>query len=73
MLEKLSLDDRIAVVTGGGGGLGTAICLALAEAGADIVVTDFRQLDGEATAAKVAALGRRAVFIAADVTKYSVT
>ena len=61
MLEKLTLDGKVAVVTGGGGGLGTAMSLALAEAGADIVVTDFRPKDGESTAAKVVDLGRRAV------------
>ncbi len=69
MLEKLALDGKVAVVTGGGGGLGTAISLALAQAGADIVVTDFRPEDGESTAAEVATLGRKAVFIAADVTQ----
>ena len=69
MLEKLSLDGRVAVVTGGGGGLGTAMCLALAKAGADIVVTDFRVEDGERTAAKVVAAGQKAVLFPADVTK----
>jgi len=69
MLEKLSLDGRVAVITGGGGGLGTAISLALAEAGADIVVTDFRPEDGEKTAAKVTGVGRKSVFFRADVTK----
>jgi len=69
MLEKLSLEGRVAVVTGGGGGLGTAISLALAEAGADIIVTDFRPKDGENTVSKVLGVGRRAVFIPADVTK----
>lgn len=69
MLEKLSLDGRVAMVTGGGGGLGTAISLALAEAGADIIVTDFRPEAGEHTAAEVIALGRKAVFLPADVTK----
>jgi len=69
MLEKFSLDGKVAVVTGGGGGLGTAMCLALAKAGADIVVTDFRVEDGEKSAAKVVAAGRKAVLFPADVTK----
>ncbi len=69
MLEKLALNGKVAVVTGGGGGLGTAISLALARAGVDIIVTDFRPKDGENTAAKVVGLGRRAMFIPADVTK----
>ena len=41
-LEKLRLDDRIAVVTGGGTGLGKAMALAMAEAGADIVLAARR-------------------------------
>jgi len=49
--------------------LGTAMSLALAEAGADIVVTDFRRQDGEDTVVEVKSLSRKAVFIAADVTK----
>ncbi len=69
MLEKLSLDGKVAVVTGGGGGLGTAISVALAEAGADIVVTDFRPEDGEKAVAKVISVGRKSVFFPADVTK----
>ena len=69
MLEKLGLEGRVAVVTGGGGGLGTAVSLALAEAGADIVVTDFRAEDGERTADEVNSLGRKAVFFGADITK----
>ena len=69
MLEKLNLDGRVAVVTGGGGGLGTAMCLALAKAGADIVVTDFRVEDGERTTTKVVAAGQKAVLFPADITK----
>ncbi len=69
MLEKLLLNGRVAVVTGGGGGLGTAISIALAEAGADVVVSDFRPEEGEKTAARVASLGRKSAFIPADITK----
>ena len=69
MLEKLNLEGKVALVTGGGGGLGTAISLALAEAGADVVVTDFRPEDGKRTVVKLEGLGRRTVFIPANVTK----
>ena len=69
MLEKLALDGKIAVVTGGGGGLGTAISVALAKAGADVIVTDFRADDGKKTVEKVIVVGRKAVFFPADITK----
>lgn len=69
MLEKFDLSGRVAVVTGGGGGLGTAMSLAMAEAGASIVITDFRSDDGKSTVEKLSRLGRKAVFIYADVTK----
>ena len=40
-LEKLKLDGRVAVVTGGGRAIGLACCQALAEAGAKVVIADF--------------------------------
>ena len=52
-----SLAGKTAIVTGGNVGLGQAIALALAEAGADIVSTSRRP--AEETDAKVKALGRR--------------
>jgi len=69
MLEKLSLEGKVAVVTGGGGGLGTAISVALADAGADIIVTDFRPDAGQETVEKIITVGRKAVFFPADITK----
>ena len=43
MLESLSMEGKAVVVTGGGTGLGRAMCLAMAKAGADIVVSARRQ------------------------------
>ncbi|MEO0492536.1 MAG: SDR family oxidoreductase [Actinomycetota bacterium] len=66
VLDRFRLDDRVAVVTGAGRGIGAAVAAALAEAGAD-VVAGARSADQLAeTAAAVAAHGRRAVVVAGD-------
>jgi NAD(P)-dependent dehydrogenase (short-subunit alcohol dehydrogenase family) len=58
----------VAAVTGAGGGIGKGIVLALAEAGADIVLVDLDRDAAEKVAANVGALGRRALVSTADVT-----
>jgi NAD(P)-dependent dehydrogenase (short-subunit alcohol dehydrogenase family) len=62
------LTDRVAIVTGGGGGIGRAIALAYAAAGADIVIGDIVPERCEETAARVGELGRKALGIPTDVT-----
>ncbi len=62
------LTDRVAIVTGGGGGIGRAIALAFAEAGADIVIADIVPERCGETAARVRELGRRALPVPTDVT-----
>ena len=66
-LEKFSLKDRIAVVTGAAQGIGFAIAEALAEAGALIVVADRNVEAGKAAAEKLKATGATAEFEALDV------
>jgi NAD(P)-dependent dehydrogenase (short-subunit alcohol dehydrogenase family) len=61
------IEGRIAVVTGGGGGIGSAICLRLAAEGARVAVVDAKADRAEASAAAVQAEGGRAVAISADV------
>jgi len=62
------LASRIALVTGASRGIGKAIALALAEAGADVAVNyRARRDEGEATAQAIRALGRKAVALQADV------
>lgn len=62
------LRGRVAVVTGGTTGLGYAISLGLAEAGADVVPTSRRMEQVEAVAAEIERLGRRSLRVASDVT-----
>ena len=66
ILDQFKLDGQVAVVTGGGRGIGEAIALGMAEAGADIVVAARRTEEIEAIADKVRALGRKALAITTD-------
>ena len=63
----MQLDGRIAIVTGAGSGLGRAGALALARAGARVVVSDINNDNGAATAAAINSAQGQARFIAADV------
>ena len=66
ILDKFRLDGHAAVVTGAGRGIGRAIALGLAEAGADVAVAARRTEEIEAVAAEVRALGRKGVAITTD-------
>ena len=63
----MSLDGKIALVTGAGRGMGRATALALANGGADVAVTDILADAVEETATDVRAAGRNSVAIAADI------
>lgn len=67
VLDKFLLTGQVAIVTGGGQGLGKMFCHALAEAGADIVVAELNQETGPVTAKEIEAKGRRASFVQTDV------
>lgn len=69
VLDLFKLDGKAALVTGAGQGIGRVYALALAEAGADVAVADLNERTGRLVAQEVAALGRRAAFVKADVTK----
>ncbi|MGI9323891.1 MAG: SDR family NAD(P)-dependent oxidoreductase [Pseudomonadales bacterium] len=67
MLDDFKLDGQVAVVTGGGRGIGRGIALALADCGADVVVVARRQEDVDGVAKEIAERGRRGLGISADV------
>lgn len=62
------LAGKVAVVTGGGNGLGRATAVRFAEEGAAVVVADLLVGPGEETVAQIEALGGRATFVSVDVT-----
>ena len=66
--KKLDLNGKSAVVIGGTSGIGRAIALGLAEAGADVAPTSRRLAEVEATASEIEALGRRSLRATSDVT-----
>jgi len=67
-MQMFSLEGRVALVTGAGRGIGRALALGLADAGADVVCLARTQAEVEAAAEEVRAKGRRAMAGTADVT-----
>jgi NAD(P)-dependent dehydrogenase (short-subunit alcohol dehydrogenase family) len=66
--DRFRLDGRVAVITGGGTGIGRGSALVLAESGADVVLAGRRPGPLESTANEARALGRRALAVPTDVT-----
>lgn len=67
MDSRFSLDGRVAVITGGGTGIGRGSALVLAQHGADVVLAGRRPDPLESTAAEITAMGRRALAVPTDV------
>jgi 7-alpha-hydroxysteroid dehydrogenase len=68
ILDRFSVADRVAIVTGAGLGIGRGIAIGLAEAGADVVLAARTLSDLEEVAERVTALGQRALPVVTDVT-----
>jgi meso-butanediol dehydrogenase / (S,S)-butanediol dehydrogenase / diacetyl reductase len=68
-MGSFSLDGRIALVTGGGRGIGAGIAAGLALAGADVLIADYTDQLCEEGASAITALGRKSMAITVDVRK----
>ena len=67
--DRFSLEGRVAIVTGAGSGLGEDLALALAEAGADVVIGDLDGTRAESAAGRVRRRGRDGLGVEADVSR----
>src|SRR2546423_7332408 len=66
--DPMRLAGKVAVVTGGGSGIGRGIVLALAREGADIAIPDIQVLNAEKVSDEVKGLGRKVLAMKTDVT-----
>lgn len=66
-LDKFHLEGKVALVTGGSRGIGKAIALCLAEAGADIILASRKLPDLQAAAQEIAQMGRKALVVPVNV------
>ena len=67
ILDRFRLDGKVALVTGAGRGIGAGIALGFAEAGADVVCAARTTSEIDEVAARIRALGRRAIAVPCDV------
>lgn len=65
----MKLESKVAIVTGGGRGIGRGIALCLAEEGADVAIVDMDESAAAAVCGEITKKGRKALAIKADLTK----
>jgi len=73
LAARFRMDDRVAVVTGAGQGIGRAIAVGLAEHGCDVVINARRVADLEVTAEAIRAHGCQALIVDGDIRDFSET
>ena len=66
----MRLKDKVAIVTGGGGGLGEGICTALAREGANIVVSDLNPESANRVVEKIIKMGQKSIAVETDVRQF---
>ena len=71
--ELFGLKGKVAIVTGGNGGIGLGMARGLADAGADIAVVGRNEEKAQARLAKIAAAGGKAYFVSAEASEKSST
>ena len=69
ILDRFRLDGRVALVTGGGSGIGRGFAHALAEAGAKVAIVDMSTESAETVAQELSDMGGESIAVIADVTK----
>jgi len=67
----MRFQDKTAVVTGGGGGIGGAVCTAFANEGADVAVMDIDLVNAESVAAEINKTGRKGLAFRVDVSNFT--
>lgn len=65
----MRLSGKVAIVTGGGSGIGRAVCELFAQEGASVVVADTDPEGGQETTARIKSAGGEAIFVSTDVSK----
>jgi NAD(P)-dependent dehydrogenase (short-subunit alcohol dehydrogenase family) len=69
-ISQFSLEGKVAIITGGGRGIGQGIAFAFAKAGAKVVITSRKAQDLEATAAEIKAFGGEVLVLPAHLGKF---